>query len=101
MVMTDNHGDVRSPLPVAPVHEVDMILLSEGLNALKRVAQMVGVVLTGAYLHLDSGCDATQNRTRMFNAGMIPHITENPRKRTRGLMIYVSDPDTPFLDPVR
>jgi hypothetical protein len=35
--MTDNHGDVLSPLPVAPVNETDMILLPEGLKALERV----------------------------------------------------------------
>jgi len=40
--MTDNHGDVLSPCPVAPVHETDMILLPEGLKALKKVAKQVG-----------------------------------------------------------
>jgi hypothetical protein len=25
--MTDNHGDVLAPLPVAPVNETDMVLL--------------------------------------------------------------------------
>jgi hypothetical protein len=35
--MTDNHGDVLSPLPVAPVNETDMILLPEGLKALARL----------------------------------------------------------------
>jgi transposase len=81
--MTDHHGDVLSPLPVAPVNETDMRLLPEGLNALKKVAKMVGLVLTGAYLNLDSGCDSTYNRKRMFNAGMIPNIPEHPRNRKR------------------
>jgi insertion element IS1 protein InsB len=36
--MTDNNGYVLSPLPVAPVNETDMLLLPEGLNALKKVA---------------------------------------------------------------
>ena len=81
--MTDHNGYVLSPLPVAPVHETDMILLPEGLNALKRVAKTVGLTRTGAYLNLDAGFDATPNRTCMFNAGMIPHITENPRNRQR------------------
>jgi len=31
IAMTDNHGDVLSPLPVAPVNETDMVLLPEGL----------------------------------------------------------------------
>jgi hypothetical protein len=81
--MTDNNGYMLSPLPVAPVNEADMLLLPEGLNALKKVAKLVGLVLTGAYLNLDSGFDSTQNRKRMFNTGMIPNIIENPRHRTR------------------
>ena len=83
IAITDNHGYVLSPLPVAPVHETDMVLLPDGLNALKQVAQMTGLVLTGAYLNLDSGFDSTHNRKCMFNAGMIPNIKENPRNRKR------------------
>jgi transposase len=79
--MTDNHGDVLSPLPVAPVNETDMILLPEGLKALKRVAKTVGLDLGGAYLNLDSGFDSKHNRKCIFNAGMIPNIKENPRHR--------------------
>jgi len=60
-----------------------MILLPEGLKALKRVAKTVGFDLGGAYLNLDSGFDSTHNRTCMFNAGMIPNIKENPRNRKR------------------
>ena len=41
--MTDNHGDVLAPLPVAPVNETDMVLFPESLKALQKVAQEVGV----------------------------------------------------------
>jgi hypothetical protein len=68
---------------VAPVNETDMRLLPEGLKALKTGAKRVGLVLTGAYLHLDSGFDSTPNRKGIFNAGMIPNIPENPRNRKR------------------
>jgi hypothetical protein len=81
--MTDNNGYVLSPFPVAPVNETDMILLPEGLKALKRVAKTVGLTLTGAYLNLDAGFDSTPNRKCIFNAGMIPNIKENPRNRKR------------------
>jgi transposase len=81
--MTDNNGYVLSLLPVAPVNETDMVLLPDGLKALKRVAKMVGLDLRGAYLNLDAGFDSTHNRQCMFNAGMIPNITENPRNRKR------------------
>jgi transposase len=79
--MTDNHGYVLSPLPVAPVNTSDMVLLPEGLKSLKLVAKKVGLDLTGAYLNLDSGFDSKHNRQCIFNAGMIPNITENPRHR--------------------
>ena len=35
----------------------------------------------GAYVNLDSGFDSKHNRKRIFNAGMIPNIKENPRNR--------------------
>jgi hypothetical protein len=72
---------VLAPLPVAPVHEADMVLLPQGLQALKKVAKEIGVDLRGAYLNLDGGFDSARNRKMIFNAGMIPNITENPRHR--------------------
>ena len=38
LAIIDNHGYVLSPLTVAPVNEVDMVLLPQGLKDLKRVA---------------------------------------------------------------
>ena len=70
-----------APLPVAPVNEADMVLLPQGLQALKKVAKEIGVDLRGAYLNLDGGFDSVRNRKMIFNAGMIPNITENPRNR--------------------
>jgi hypothetical protein len=66
---------------VAPVNETDMVLLPEGLHALKQVAKEVGLDLRGAYLNLDGGFDSAHNRKCMFNAGLIPNIKENPRNR--------------------
>ena len=60
-----------------------MILLPEGLKALKRVAKTAGLDLGGAYLNLDAGFDSKHNRKCIFNAGMIPNIKENPRNRKR------------------
>ena len=81
MAITDNNGYVVSPLPVAPVNETDMVLLPDGLNTLKKVANQIGLNLRGAYLNLDGGFDSTHNRKLIFNAGMIPNIKENPRNR--------------------
>jgi transposase len=72
---------VLAPLPVAPVNEADVVLLPQGLQALKKVAKEIGVDLRGAYLNLDGGFDSARNRKMIFNAGMIPNITENPRHR--------------------
>jgi hypothetical protein len=66
---------------VAPVNEPDMVLLPQGLHALKQVANEVGLDLKGAYLNLDGGFDSAHNRKIIFNAGMIPNIKENPRNR--------------------
>jgi hypothetical protein len=60
-----------------------MVLLPDGLKALKDVAKKTGFVLEGAYLNLDGGFDSTRNRKMIFNAGMIPNIKENPRNRKR------------------
>ena len=60
-----------------------MVLLPDGLKALKRMTKMTGLVLAGAYLNLDAGFDSTYNRKMIVNAGMIPNIKENPRNRKR------------------
>ena len=60
-----------------------MILFPDGLKALKPVAKKVGLNLKGAYVNLDGGFDSTHNRKCIFNVGMIPNITENPRNRKR------------------
>jgi hypothetical protein len=79
--MTDNHGSILAPLPVASVNETDMVLLPKGLHALQQGAKEVGLDLRGVDVHLDGGFDATQNRTCMCHAGMIPNIPQNPRTR--------------------
>src|SRR5207302_9955199 len=81
IAIIDNHGSVLAPVPVAPVNETDMVLLPEGLKALKQVVKEVGLDLKGAYLNLDGGFDSAHNRKMIFNAGMIPNIKENPRNR--------------------
>jgi hypothetical protein len=60
-----------------------MVLLPDGLKALKKVAKQVGLDLRDASVNLDAGFDSTYNRKCIFNAGMIPNIQENPRNRKR------------------
>ncbi len=81
IAIIDNNGSVLAPLPVAPVHETDMILLPKGLKALKQIAKKVGLDLRGTSLNLDGGFDSAHNRKCIFHAGMIPNIKEHPRNR--------------------
>ena len=45
IAIIDHHGYVLAPVPVAPVNETDMVLLPEGLKALKEVAKEIGLDL--------------------------------------------------------
>jgi hypothetical protein len=81
IAITDNHGNVLAPVPVAPLHETDIVLLPQGLKALKQVTKEAGLDLRGAYFNLNGGFDSRANRKCIFNAGMIPNIKENPRNR--------------------
>jgi hypothetical protein len=88
IAIADNRGNVISPLTIAPVNEVDMVLLPDGLKDLKRVTREVGLDLTGAVLNLDAGFDSKANRKCVFNPevtkdGMKPNIKEYPRNRKK------------------
>src|SRR5438552_9676154 len=57
IAITDNNGYVLAPVPVAPVNATDMVLLPQGLKALKQVAKEVGGDLRGAYEQVASFAD--------------------------------------------
>ena len=83
LALIDNQGHVLSPLTVAPVNEVDMGLLPQGLRDLKRVAREVGLEVSGAVLNLEAGFDSKAHRKAVFTAGLKPNIKENPRNRQK------------------
>ena len=83
IALVDNHGYVLSPLTIAPGNEVDMVLVPQGLKALKGVSRAAGLPLPGAVLNLDAGFDSKTNRKCIFNAGLRPNIKENPRNRQK------------------
>ena len=71
-----------------------MVLLPQGLKALKRVARAAGLTLPGAVLNLEAGFDSKPNRNCIFNAGLRPNSKENPRNRQkpqRGRKRFVDD----------
>src|SRR5438552_16401936 len=63
IAIIDNNGYVLAPLPVAPVHEADMVLLPEGWKALQRIAKLTGLVLEGAYPDGSASSGRTHGRT--------------------------------------
>ena len=81
IALVENHGYVLSPLTVAPVNEVDMGLLPQGLKALNHVTREAGLERSGAVLNLDAGFDSKAHRKSVFTAGLKPNIKENPRNR--------------------
>jgi hypothetical protein len=81
IALGENQGSGLSPLTVAPVNEVDMVLLPQGLKALTYVTREAGLESNGAVLNRDAGFDSKAKRTRVFNAGLKPTIQENPRNR--------------------
>ncbi len=78
---------------MAPVNETDMVLLPEGLKALKQVAKEVGLDLRGAYLNLDGGFDSAHNRKCIFNAGLIPNVKCSDLITSTALLDYIADFD--------
>jgi hypothetical protein len=49
IAIIDNHGSVLAPVPVAPVNETDMVLLPEGLHALKKTAALIPPTIASAF----------------------------------------------------
>jgi len=79
----DTHGSVLSPLTLAPVNEVDLVLLPEGLKDLKGVVRAPGLAVSGAGLNLAAGFDRKAKRQCVCKAGLKPNIKENPRNRQK------------------
>jgi hypothetical protein len=56
-------------------------LLREALPEVMRISQRVGMDLCGTIVSLDGVYDGRANRKAIFNRGMIPNISPNPRGR--------------------
>ena len=81
MVFCDRHCNVIAPLVAAPGNHHESPLLRQALPSLLRLAQSVGIDLSGAILSLDGAYDCAANRKAIFNRKMVPNINENPRGR--------------------
>ncbi|MEB3701767.1 IS5 family transposase [Candidatus Bealeia paramacronuclearis] len=78
---TDRNCNVLSPFTTAPGNASEMKLLPRALDDLKGFLKSIGMSLKGVMASFDAGYDSKANRKLVFNAGMIPNIKENPRKR--------------------
>ena len=75
----DNNGFVIAPLVVKPVNQHDNVLLSESINNLIDIADLLALDLNNSYLTLDSGFDSDYNRWLVKSIKMIPVIKPNRR----------------------
>jgi hypothetical protein len=75
----DNNGFVIAPIVVRPVNCYDGNLLSESLDELTDMADLLGLDLENSYLTLDSGFDSEYNKWKIKSIKMIPVIKPNRR----------------------
>ena len=77
--MADNNGFVIAPIVVRSVNCYDGNLLSESLDELTDIADLLDLDLENSYLTLDSGFDSEYNRWKIKSMKMIPVIKPNRR----------------------
>jgi transposase len=83
MAITERHGNVLAPCPVASVNVNDCVLLPESLNELMRISRDIGFSVKGSVMNLDGVFDSKKNRKLIFNRHMVPNIPENKRNRKK------------------
>lgn len=64
---------------VRPVNQHDCVLLSEGLDNLQDIADLVGLDLENSCITLDSGFDSDYNKRLIRAMRMMPIIKPNKR----------------------
>ena len=79
----DRDCNVIAPFVTAPGNRNESPLLREALPRLTRIAAPLALDLQGAIVSLDGVYDCRANRKAIFNRGMIPNISPNPRGRKR------------------
>ena len=81
VAFVDRNCNVISPFTVGPGNRHESKLFDHAFDSLKAVFKKLGQSLLGTIISLDSAYDSKQNSKRIFNAGMVPNIKENPRNR--------------------
>jgi transposase len=83
VAFVDRNCNVISPFTVAAGNRHESTLFDHAFDNLKNMLKNIGQSLHGLIASLDSAYDSRGNRKRIFNAGMIPNIKENPRNRKK------------------
>jgi transposase len=81
VAFVDRNCNVLSPMTIAPGNRHEGPLFGKAFTFLKDIFKRIGKTLKGSVVSLDSAYDSGKNRKKIFNAGMIPNIKENPRNR--------------------
>lgn len=83
IAIVDRNVNIIAPFTTAPGNAHESPLFPDAFNHLKRIARSIQVDISGCVMSLDSAYDSSKNRKKIFNAGMIPNIEENPRNRKK------------------
>jgi len=83
VAFVDRNCNVLSPMTIAPGNRHESPLFGKAFKFLKDLFKRMGLSLKGSVASLDSAYDSAPNRKKIFNAGMIPNIKENPRNRKK------------------
>lgn len=83
VAFVDRNCNVLSPMTIAPGNRHEGPLFGKAFKSLKDFFKRMGRSLKESVASLDCAYDSVGNRKKIFNAGMIPNIKENPRNRKK------------------
>jgi transposase len=83
VAFVDRNCNILSPMTIAPGNRHEGPLFGKAFDLLKDLFKRMGRSLKGTVASLDSVYDCAKHRKKIFNAGMIPNIKENPRNRKK------------------
>lgn len=83
VAFVDRNCNVVAPFATAAGNKHESKMFDAAFDGLKKVLNKIDVGLTGIIASLDSAYDSKAIRKKIFNAGMVPNIKENPRNRKK------------------
>ncbi len=83
VAFVDRNCNVIAPFATASGNKHESKMFDSAFDGLKNILANIGVSLKDIVASLDSAYDSRAIRKKIFNAGMIPNIKENPRNRKK------------------